>query len=47
MEAAVRVSPASGPGEDRALAVPTGGGYLVAVADVQAAPAMEQPLLNV
>jgi PPM family protein phosphatase len=33
VEAAVRVSPASGPGEDRAVAVPTGDGYLVAVAD--------------
>lgn len=33
VEAAVRVSTASGPGEDRAVAVQTAGGYLVAVAD--------------
>ena len=33
VEAAVRVLPASGSGEDRAIAVPTAGGYLVAVAD--------------
>jgi serine/threonine protein phosphatase PrpC len=33
VEAAVRVLPASGAGEDRAIAVPAPGGYLVAVAD--------------
>jgi serine/threonine protein phosphatase PrpC len=33
VEAAVKVLPASGTGEDRAIAVPTAGGYLVAVAD--------------
>jgi serine/threonine protein phosphatase PrpC len=33
VEAAVRVLPASGAGEDRAIAVPTPGGYVVAVAD--------------
>jgi serine/threonine protein phosphatase PrpC len=33
VEAALKVLPASGSGEDRAVAVPTAGGYLVAVAD--------------
>jgi hypothetical protein len=33
VEAAVKVLPASGAGEDRAIGVPTSGGYLVAVAD--------------
>jgi serine/threonine protein phosphatase PrpC len=33
VEAAVVVLPASGAGQDRALAVPTSGGYVVAVAD--------------
>ena len=33
VEVAVTVLPASGSGEDRAVAVPTGCGYFVAVAD--------------
>ena len=33
MEAAIRVLAASGSGEDRAIAIPSAGGYLVAVAD--------------
>ena len=33
MEAAVKVLSAPGSGQDRAIAVPTSGGYLVAVAD--------------
>jgi serine/threonine protein phosphatase PrpC len=33
VEAAVKVLPAPGAGEDRAITVPTPGGYLVAVAD--------------
>jgi PPM family protein phosphatase len=33
VEATLKVLPASGSGEDRAVAVPTSGGYVVAVAD--------------